>query len=183
MCPVIEFTHTHTHIKFPWHKHLNVVDQTEEVGRHNRSREGRTGDRNLNNGIFDVVPWMGKKVQSYKPLQSMLVYSHQQAFHPCSSVTGKYWILVRKHRKLLSWILAFSYCFPGICRSAVQTQQCNLPQLTQFRQFGTDKTWLEPRNGTLGTRISSFSPLGNCVHFCSSAAFYQSLQRAWKLFN
>lgn len=105
------------------------------------------------------------------------------SFPPCSSVAGKYCTLVRKHRKLLTCTLAFSYCFTGICCSAVQTQQCKLPQLTQFTQFGTDKTLLESRNGTLDTSISTFSPLGNCIHFCSSAAFYQSLQRAWKLFN
>lgn len=27
------------------------------------------------------------------------------------------------------------------------------------------------------------SPLGSCIHLCSSAAFYQSLQRPWKPFN
>lgn len=55
-----------THIKFIWHKRLNVVDRTEEVGwlRQNRSScWDRTGNRNLNNRIFDVMPGMGKKVQ------------------------------------------------------------------------------------------------------------------------
>lgn len=27
------------------------------------------------------------------------------------------------------------------------------------------------------------SPVGSCIHLCSSAAFYQSLQRPWKPFN
>lgn len=113
----------------------------------------------------------------------MLVNSLQQALHSGSCVAGKYCTLLRKPRKLLSCTLAFSHCFTGICCSTVRTQQCNLPPLTQFTQFGTDKTLLESRNGPQDTQISTFSPLGNCIHFCSSVAFYRSLQRAWKLFN
>lgn len=70
-----------------------------------------------------------------------------------------------------------------ICSSTVQIQRCNLLQLTQFTQFGADKTLLESRNGTPDTKSSTFSPLGDCIHFCTSTAFYQSLQRTWKLFN
>lgn len=81
--------------------------------------------------------------------------------YPCSSVAVKYCTLREKGN--LS--IYFFFRFFRICSSTVRIQWCNL---LQFTQFGADKTLLESINGSPDTRISSFSPLGNCIHFCSS---------------
>lgn len=109
----------------------------------------------------------------------MLVYSHQQAFQPSSSVAGGYCTLESTASfsscifRLLHWYLLFSCSNPAVQPATAHAAH------TGWHWQGL----LESRNGTPDTRISTFSPLRNCIHFCSSAAFYQSLQRAWKLFN
>lgn len=55
----------------------------------------------------------------------------------------------------LASLLAFSDCFTGICCSAVQTQQCNLPRLTQLTQVGTDKVCL---NQEMAPQTPEFPP-------------------------